>query len=361
MFDDIQVQRALPPDALLKGIAVCGGVENYYRYCINKEKENRRRVMQMAMEAGNPQEAAIQAHALFPDNANEIIETAVTRVGKRGLNIVSDLIEAGLSTPLPNWWGVPSLRRGRIGEGGNARRTMVPDSRGERFVLSRDGVSWPIYCTWANFSFDARTLAVGQRMGTPLDVSHTEEATYRDNEMIEDQSLNGLTDSDGNTMTIDGMSAPGLLSSTTTFDYATWTGLTGAQIVDEVQSAIELLRLNHFRGPFRLYVPGNYTTKLTSDYGTAYPKTIIARLQELGPYGGRNLEVRFSDLLPDNRVIIVQMTSDVVDVVVGQQPVPVSWTDGPGWNTYWVVLACVIFRMFQNKNGDYGVAVGNLT
>lgn len=337
------LDRDVPPDILLAGIARHGGLAAYYSACMS--------------------DPSLRLSTPYPDNANEVIESAVTSVQKKRLNLVAELIAANLVTPLPNWWSVPSLRRGNIGEGGSAHRTMVPDSRGERFVLQRGGVSWPIFCTWSNFSFSVRDLAIAERMGAPLDVSHTIEATYRVNESVEDQAWNGLTDDQGNTMTIDEMSAPGILSSTTTFDYTTWTdaSMTGDAIVGKVMDAIELLRLTH-PGPYTLFVPGNYNKKLNSKYSTAYDTgTIRMALEELGPYGGRNLEVRLSDTAPDNRVVLVQMDRNAVDVVIGQQPVPVSWKDNAGYNTYWVVLACVIFRMFADANGKYGVAVGGLT
>lgn len=338
----MEVSQATPPDALIAGIAEHGSMEAYIADCIQNER--------------------LRLGALYPDNAHEVIESAVTTIGRSRLNIISDIINAGFVTNLPDWWAIPSLRRGRTGQGANAHRSMVPDSRGERFVLSRDGVSWPIYCTWSNFSFNARELAIAQRMGTPLDVSHAEDATFAVNELAEDQSIHGLTDDQGSPMTIDGLSAPGLLDADSTlFDYATWTGLTGSQIVDIVKAAIEELRLKKFYGPFTMWVPGNFTDVLTKDYTTNYPKTVIARLLELGPYGGRNLEIKFADLLPDNRVVIAQMTKNNLDVILGQTPLPVSWQDGPKWNTFWVILACVIFRMFANKNGDYGIAVGDLT
>lgn len=334
------LNRDVPPDALLGAIAHYGSLEKYYNACISNA--------QMAVSAP------------FPPNAHEVIEKAVTLVQKKRLRLVADLIAAGLTTPLPNWWAVPSLRRGNLGEGGTAHRTMVPDSRGERFVLQRGGTSWPIFCTWSNFSFDIRSVAIADRMGAPLDTTHTTEATYRVNEAIEDQAWNGLTDDQGNVMTIDGMSAPGILSSTTTFDYADWTTLTGAQIIDVVLGAIELLRITH-PGPYSLRIPGNYSKTLNKQYTTTYPGTVRQALEQLGPYGGKTLQISLDDTAPDHRVVLIQMDPMAVDVVIGQQPVPVSWTDGPKWNTYWVVLSCVIFRMFADANGLYGVAVGNKT
>lgn len=354
---DNSFQRGVPPDALLAGIAACGGVEEYYNFTIQEERANIQRFRAMSVANG---ENSLRVQTPFPENAHEVVESAVTEIARKPLGITQEFLSEGLVTPLPNWWGIPSVRRDRTGQAGRAHRTMVPDSRGERFVLDRNGVSWPVFCTWANFSFNIRELAVGQRVGTPLDVSHSEWATYLVQEANEDQVINGLTDEQGNATTIDGMSAPGLLNSTLTWSYSAWSGLTGAQILGEVQDAIEALRLTHPGMPFTLFVPSNFSKIITSDYGTAYPKSLLARLEELGPWGGRNLRVRIVDTLPNNRAVIVAMDKRAVDLLVGQQPVPISWKDGPGFNTYWVVMDCVVFRMFQNKNGDYGVAVGDV-
>lgn len=349
------VVRAVPPDELLMGIMSCGGVQEYYNVCIEMERQERGRL------AASAQSLGMQVSSPFPPNAHEVIEQAVTQVGKKKMSIVPALIEAGLVTSLPDWWGIPSLRRRKAGEAGRAHRSMVPDSRGERFVLQEGSNTWPIFCTWSNFSFSVRELAIGQRMKSPLDVSHTEQAAYLNNEAVEDQCINGLTDEQGSTMYIDGVTAPGLLSSTTTFSYATWTGLTGAQIEGEVLDAIEQLRITYSGLPLHLFVPGNYSKTLNTQYSTTYNGgTIYEKLTKLGPYGGKTLGVSIDDTLPDDRVVLAVMDKSVMDVVIGQTNVPVSWKDGPGFNTHWVVLSCMIFRMFPNYNGDYGVNVGNV-
>lgn len=349
------VYQSVIPDELLLGIARCGGVQEYYNYCIERDKET---AIKFSAMSGNNE---IRAFGPFPDNSHEIIEKAVTQVQHKRLVIVNKLLQRPeLVTPLPNWWSVPSVRRGKMGDKGRAHRTMVPDSRGSRFVLDRGGDSWPVYMTWANFSFDIRSLLIGQRVGAPLDTAHITQSTYLVNEAIEDQCINGLTDEQGQTMTIDGMSAPGILQSTTTFSYADWTTLTGAQILAIVQGAIDDLRITH-PGPFLLVVPGNYTAKITSDYATNYPKTVIARLLELGPYGGENLDVIISDTMPDHRVALIQMDPSSVAVLKGQDPIPLSWSDPSGFNTHWMVIGCVIIQFFSNSNNEYGVAIGNLT
>jgi len=353
------VTRAVPPDELLMGIMACGGVREYYNACIEMERQSRSALSVAAQSTG------LTVSSPFPPNAHELIETTVTGVARKKMSIIPMLIDAGLVTPLPNWWGIPSLRRRNSGgDQGRAHRTMVPDSRGERFVLKEGASSWPIFCTWSNFSFNVRELAIAQRLNSPLDTSHIEMAAYLNNEAVEDQAINGLTDEQGSAMTIDGMAAPGLLSTVanpTTFSYATWTGLTGAQIVDSVLGAIEAMRLTYPGLPLALMVPGNYSKILNTKYTTTYSTgTIRMALEELGPYGGKNLTVNIVDTLPNNRVVLAVMDKSVMDVVVGQTNVPISWKDGAGFNTNWVVLSCMIFRMFPDHNGLYGVNVGNL-
>lgn len=297
----------------------------------------------------------------LPQDAQRMIETAITTVGTDRLQIGLSMINGGLTTPLPGWWGVPQIGRGKVSpNAGYAKRSFVPDTRGERQVANLGYDYWPVFCTSDDFSFDIRTLETAGRVNYQIDTVHAEAATRNCNYAIEDQILNGLTDSEGNVMTINGLGAPGLLSSPHTFTYSTWTGLTGAQILDAIQAGIAILRGNKYFGPYDVWLPSNYTEKLGKDYTTGYPKTIMSRLKELGPYGGRALNIDFADLLPDDRVIIYQATKDNIDIVYGQGPTPVSWTDGPKFNTYWIVLACAVFRMFQNTNGDYGVVVGDL-
>lgn len=350
------ITRAVPPDELMLGIMACGGVQQYYNACIEMERQERTRL------AASAQALGLQVSAPFPPNTHEVIESTITGVARKKMTIVPALIDAGLTTPLPDWWGIPSLRRRkRGGDQGRAHRTMSPDSRGERFVLSEGSNAWPLFCTWANFSFEVRELAYAQRVGSPLDVSHIEQAAYLNNEAVEDQAINGATDEQGNTLTIDGLTAPGLLSSSTTFSYSTWTGLTGAQIVDSVLGAIEAMRLTFPGLPLHLFVPGNYSKILNTKYTTAYDGgTIRMALEELGPYGGKPLGVSINDTLPNNRVILAVMDKSVMDIVVGQTNVPVSWKDGPGFNTHWVVLSMMIFRMFPNADGLVGVNVGNV-
>lgn len=307
--------------------------------------------------ARDPASAVGELRALspLPVDAQRMIDTAVTQVGMERLTIVQDLINAGLVFNLPGWLGVPTIYNERVGRGGHARRTFVPESRGERFMLDRDGVTLPVYCTWADFSFDIRTLATAQRVGTPLDTSHVSAATRAVNEAIEDQAINGLP------FTIDGNGADGLLTNpVNSFAYVdgeAWTasGHSGEDILADILGMIEDAQDDFYYGPYTLYIPKAYYMKLLLDYKSATSGSIWERIQMPG------LTIKVADMLPANKTVLIQMTNNVIDVVLGQNPTTLSWEDAPGLHRSWMVLACAIVRIKQDYDGRAGIVVGGLT
>lgn len=304
--------------------------------------------------------AKFRAAAPLPRDAQILFDKAVIQVGRERLNLVDDLLSAGLTFDLPQWLGVPTLYYEKVGEAGHAQRTMVPKARGERQLQEREGAYLPIYCTWDDFSFNVREMAVAERAGVPLDTSHAQGATRNVNVAIEDQAFNGSG------FNVGGFGAPGLFnfSGANTFTYTggeAWdaAGHTGEEILADIQGGMDVLEADKFYGPYRIYVPRNYWAKLNLDYkpSTSSSTTTLQRILEMPDVAS----VRPAYQLPDDRVVILQMTSDVVDVVVGQQPTQVSWTDGPGWERFFVILACMVVRWKSNILGGTGFAIGNLT
>jgi uncharacterized linocin/CFP29 family protein len=303
--------------------------------------------------------AAYRASRPLPEDAQRMLDNTLIRVGRQRLNIVSDLLNAGLTFDLPNWLAVPTIQWERIGEGGSARRTMVPKARGERFILDMTPASLPVYCTWADFSFDIRTLLAAERAGYNIDTAHAEMSVRNVNITIEDQAVRGA-----GLQVTGGFTAPGFFTSgfavnTDTFvDNEAWTasGHSGEDIHGDVVALIELLQADKFYGPYRLYVPMNYWNKLQFDYKSGTSGSTMERILD-GMDGV--LSIRMSEHLPADKVLLVQMTSDVVDVITGQQPTLVSWEDGPGWERFFVVMACIIVRIKSNILGNQGFAIGS--
>jgi hypothetical protein len=313
--------------------------------------------------AGNSRDAVnlYRAARPLPEDAQRMLDNALIRVGRKKLVIVEDLLNAGLTFDLPNWLAVPTLQWDRVNDGGNARRSMVPKARGQRFVLDRTPATLPVYCTWGDFSFDIRTLLAAERAGYNIDTAHAEAATRKVNEFFEDQAIHGAGLQIYGGYTAPGFFTAGFAVNTTTYvGNEAWdnSGHTGEEIHADVMAMIEALQADNFTGPYRLYVPLTYWNKLQFDYKSATSGTIMERLTD---GMGDVLSIRMSEHLPANRTLMLQLTSDVVDVVVGQQPTLLSWEDGPGFERYFMVLGCLIVRIKSNYLGNQGFVIGNTT
>ncbi len=300
--------------------------------------------------------------APLPKDAQEAIDSAVIQVGLDRLVITADVMAEGLTFNLPDPLSVLELYWEKQSKAGYAQRTMTPGTRGEDQLSDRTGVRIPIYATTDDFSFGIRVLRAAERAGTPLDTNGVSQATRRVNEAIEDAFINGAG------LTVDGETAPGLLNAPNVntqayVDTEAWTHAnhSGQDILDDVLNMIGTLQADRKFGPYNLYIPTTYGNEINKNFGdgvTTFDMTIRQRLEAIKA-GGRDLRIRVADQLPTDRTALVQMTSDVVDVVVGQEPTVVSWQDGPGWNRFFVVLAFMCPRVKDDYDGGSGICVGD--
>lgn len=302
---------------------------------------------------------AIRAAAPLPDEAQRVIDNQVIQVGLDRLVIVADMLEAGMTMDLPNAMSVLEVYHERVNKVGHAKRTMTPSARGENQLLDRSGVRTPIYITMDDFSFNIRLLLASRRSGAPLDTAQIAQATRRVNEAIEDAALNGAG------FTVDGNSLLGILTApnANTYSYVdneAWTaaGHSGEDILDDVLGMIEEAHNDQMYGPYNLYIPPAYGMRIEEDYKSATSGTVRERLESIDIGGGRRLRVRVCDQLGTDRTILMQMTSDVADVIVGQQPTAVSWQDAPGWEFMFAVMAIMVPRVKDSYTGQSGIVLG---
>lgn len=303
----------------------------------------------------------LRAYSPLPDEAQRLIDTAVVSVGLERLTLVADLYAAGLTFPLADPLSVMELYWERDSKIGHAKRMMLPNARGENQLVNRDGLRIPIYATVEDFNLNVRTLRASLRAGTPLDTSMVAQAVRRVNESIEDAAINGAG------LAVGGNTAYGILThpNANTQAYSggeAWTAAAhdGEDILGDVLNMVDALQADNMFGPYRLYVNTTYGNKLNEDFKANSDKTILQRLQEM-TFEGQPLTVRVADRLPANYTALVQMTSNVVDVIDGQQPTVISWASANGMEQFFMVLAFVIPRIKAAIDGTCGICVGNLS
>lgn len=316
-------------------------------------------------------ESEFRALAPLADKAQVVIDKAVLSVGMDRLVVAADIMAAGLTYNLTDPLSVTQLEWSSMNKIGAAQRTMSPSARGENKLPVVLPSRLPIYLTTDGFEIDIRTLKMSQRVGTPLDTTIVEQCTRSVNEAIEDATINGATTIDGQDLQVGGYKAPGLLNApnaeTQSLTAAAWTTVpVGSTVFSEVQLMIGKLQANKKFGPYHLYVGTQIGNALDSDYNStnnAQGLTIRQRLLQIEALKA----IRVADLITNgngaspsvgNKAVLVQMTRDVVDMVVGQSPTVIPWTSLDGFTIHNLVMAIMIPRVRSDYNGDSGVCIG---
>ena len=316
------------------------------------------------------QEHQFRTLAPLQDKAQVLIDKAVVEVGLQRLTLVADLLARGLTYNLTDPLSVAQLEWNSSNKIGAAQRTMSPAARGENKLPIVTPNRLPIYLTTDQFEIDIRTLKNSQRVGTPLDTSMVKACTRAVNEAIEDAAINGATTLDGQALTVAGYTAPGILNApnanTQSLTAAAWTTTpVGSTVFAETMAMITKLQGDKKFGPYVMYVGTQIGNTLDTDYnsGTSNPITIRQRLLQIESLQA----IRVADLITSgngatpsigNKVALVQMTSDVVDIVVGQAPTVIPWTSLDGFMIHNLVMAIMIPRVRSDYDGNSGICIG---
>lgn len=314
-------------------------------------------MMRTLHETGDLSIASLRTLAPLPDRTQNLIDRAVVSVGLDRLSFVAELISRGLTYTLNDPLSVPFIEWESVNQTGGAQRTMTPSARGEFQMPNRTLYRLPIYLTTDDFSLSIRTLRSSQRVGTPLDTTLIEQATRRVNEAIEDAAINGATTLDGQALQVGTYTAPGLLNAPNANTYtltADWDTATGAQIYADVAAMITKLEADKKYGPYVIVTGTSYNNALDADYKVNGDRTIRERVMLFPQIEG----IVFADMMPVNTVAIVQMTSDVVQLVQGQAPTVIPWTSNDGFTFFWLVMAIQVPRFRSDYNGSSGIVIG---
>ena len=305
-------------------------------------------------ETGEMSIGALRALTPFTENAQKVIDTAVVKVGLERLAVAKEILSEGLIYSLPNPLSVMEVQWDQQSKAGGAIRVMNPKARGENGLLDRRPKRIPVYITMDDFNIGVRSFQMSQRIGTPIDVSLVEEATRRVNEAIEDATINGAG------VQVDGYSTYGILTApnaNTSTLTATWVTTTGDNIVSDTLVMIGKLQADKKFGPYTLFVGTTVSNHLNTDFKANGTLTIKQRLEQIEA-GGRNLKIVVADQMPATTVVLMQMTSDVVDMISGQSPTVVPWTSPDGFTLYWAVMAIMVPRVRDDYDGNSGIVIG---
>lgn len=317
------------------------------------------------LEQITAEDRSFRALSPLTDKAQVVIDRAVIEVGLQRLTFIADLMSEGLTYNLPDPLSVTQLEWSSQNKVGAAQRVMNPSSRIENklpIVLTN---RLPMYLTIDGFELDIRTLKMSERIGMPLDTTLIKACTRAVNEAFEDAGINGATTLDGQDLYDAGYAAPGLLNApnanTQVLTAAAWTTApVGTTITAEILAMVAKAAADLKYGPYNLYVPTAVGIAMNTDYKANGNDSVLTRISQMS-FGGRPLRIRQTDMMPATKVALVQMTSDVVELVVGQPPTVIPWTSLDGFTIHNIVMGIMIPRMRSDYNGNSGIVIGTLT
>jgi uncharacterized linocin/CFP29 family protein len=299
---------------------------------------------------------ALRTLAVLQIDEWKLIDTAVVTAARERLVAARDLIERGLTLNVPNALGITVVTHQTRSDMQPAEVSMDGVTRGNRDRLTFGTVNTPLPIIHQDFQLTARVLEASRRQGIPLDTSTAEEAARSVAERIEDMVVNGIPA--GATFGFGSESATlqGYTNKTgrNTVSLANdWdaSGVDGEDILDDVLAMISAAHVDLMFGPYILYVPSNYWVGLQDDFKANSDKTILQRLREVDGI----TDIKVSEKLADDNVVLVQMLKSNVDIVLGMEPTTLEWPSEGGMVLNYKVMAIMVPRIKHTKDGKSGI------
>jgi uncharacterized linocin/CFP29 family protein len=276
-----------------------------------------------------------------------IVEGAVPR-----LRLVADLISAGLTVPLANAMGRTVLSYQTMGDMDPAIVSMDGMARSENNSIDFELASLPIPITHKDFFINLRKLAASRNGGEPLDTTMARIAGRKVGEEVERMSVSG-----GKTFA--GLPIYGLITAPSRFTVGfgtngAWSAgaKTGDNILADVFTLIAALEARGFNGPYWLYIPTNSATKVEGDFKANGDRTVRERLAALPQIA----DIRYLYGLPNDNIVLVQPTADVISIINGETVQTVQWDINGGFGVNFKAFAIQVPLIRANPANQTGIA-----
>ena len=281
------------------------------------------------------------------------LDTALIEVARKRLPLVTALIGAGLSFDIGNGLGTTILEWEQVSDMEPADVSMSGVTRGQGDTLEYTLQSMPLPIIHKDFTINIRKLEASRTLGQPLDTAQAQLAGRLVAEETEKMVILGHATRVGAAQIYGLSNVPNSQAVTMT---AAWdTTSVAVDYVTDTLAAIAALASDFMYGPYALVT--NYTTKnrMQNDYIATdiTGDTILDRVKKIDGISS----VIASHDVPADTAYIFQLTSDVIDEVVGLQPTTVQWETQGGMMMHFKVMSIMIPRLRWTCTLRSGVAV----
>lgn len=308
-------------------------------------------------QTGKLSKRQLQTNGLLRRDEWKALDDAVMGVSEKRLGGIQDLIDKNLIYNLGDAFGTTVLEWHDVSDALEAEMTMDGVHRSKNDRVKYQVNYLPIPIIHVDYELNLRFLAASRKMGNPMDTTLAERASRKIWEYMEDMLFTDKTYSYGekddrvrNTIySYTNFPDRNLLKLSLAWDNS---AKTGQMIIADVQAMKKKSMSKHKYGPWFLYIPANYETAIDEDYDSTTPGTTIR--ERILKIGGIE-QIKVSDTLADDNVLLVQMTPDNVRLVRGLGIQNVQWdTEGKFINKN-KVLTIQVPQIRSDQEGNCGI------
>lgn len=293
--------------------------------------------------ANNMNTDVLRTNRVLRQDEWKALDEAIIDVARSRLIIADDLRAAGLTRNLGGL-GTTVDQYEQVSDMSAANIDMAGVTPGEEDDLAFKTVSVPIPIIHKDFRINIRRLEASRKMGATIDTSTAETASRKVAEKVEDLILNGVS------YNIDGNGINGILDTSNTGSISSWSG-SGTDPYEDVLDMIVDAEDDNYYGPFNLYVGKQNAAWSRIVYSDGSGQTKRDRILQLDQINN----VRTADELGSTEAVLVQMTSDVIDLSIGQDVTTVDWEHGSGMIVYFKVMTALAPRKKADYDGNEGI------
>jgi hypothetical protein len=303
--------------------------------------------------AGNFNINSLRTNSLLRKDEWELLDSVIVQNARPRLRAVGDLLSRGLRQSLDGMrvtvlqWQTQSRTLGD-----NVSVSMDPQVEGRSERVRFDLESLPLPFFHADYQIGIRDLNVSRNGGQPLDTIMAAQKSADIAEKVEDCYINGLGGFSYGGGNIWGLTDHPQRKTATLGTSWTDLSVTGADIVNQVLELKQSLIDSRKYGPYALYIPTSYETKMDEDFKADGDSTIRERILAIDSIQS----VTVLDKLPSDNVVLVQLTGDCVQMVEGLPLTNLQWETRGGMTQHFKIATIMVPRFFVDQDGNIGVA-----
>lgn len=347
----------MPRAANVQDIRSAGGQETaqYGARPIVNRRRDESFTWQIDPHSGMPQirtNRGLVVNSMLRQEEWERLDAAVVQAAVHRLNGIAHLRERGLVLPLGSL-GVLTSQFSQVSEMTAADVNMSGRSRTERDRVDFDLEGRPVPIISKEYEIGQRELLASRLGNTPIDTTHAAAAARVVAEMSEQILF------EGSNLKFRGDSIYGYTThpnrnNDTAGSYGGGDFGTESNGVKTIAGMINAANGDNFFGPFVVYIATTQYNELANSFHTdGSGDSELERVMRLASIEN----VYPSDVIGDGELVLVQMTSDVVDLaeVTGFVNRNVEWTSPDGTVTHFRVMTVHVPRIKSDYSGNCGV------